>query len=123
MVAGGQGNDRGMDQPYGDIPDEGGIDGFPAGNEPGSLDQVIAFFQFGDKGGYVLNAVLVVAVNCDDAFVSPLKCPPDAHPELGTLSAGVLFDEESIYFKLFQDRFFSAAVCGSAVTDDNIRHC
>ena len=55
------------------------IDGPAAINKTGSLNQGIAFLELVYKVRHILNTVLVVSVDGNDALVAPFQSPVYAH--------------------------------------------
>ncbi len=115
-----QRNNGGVKQHNRDMPDKRSAYGMSALDKPGALDKVIALFQFFNKPGNILDTVLIVAVHRENSLVASLKGPPQSHTELRPLLSGVLLHQKRIDAEGAKKAFFRGAVCGAAVTENDI---
>ena len=85
-----------MDQPHSPVPHKRCMDRPAAPDKAGALYEIIPLFQLFNKSGNILNAVLIIAIDSDNAIVTALQSPPKAHAKLRSLLAGLLLDKQCI---------------------------
>ena len=115
-----QADERRVDEPHGGIAHRRRVDGVAAADKPAALHEVIALLQFCDKLGHVLDGVLVVAVDGQDAFIIAVQRKIHAHAQLGALPAGAGFRQQRVDVVERQRLPLHAAVGGAAVADDDV---
>ena len=73
--------------------------GMTAFDESRALDKIISFLQFLYKSVYMLDTVLIIAVNCQYAFILLRKRIIYTHTQLSPLFAGAFFYKQCSYPK------------------------
>ena len=93
-----------------------------AADKATALHKVIACLQLGDKFRHILDRVLVVAVDGQDAFIAAVQRKIDAHAQLCALLAGAGLGQQRVHMVKLQRVVLHAAVGRAAVADNDVAH-
>ena len=109
-----------MDEPHGQPARGRRVDGPPAPDEAAALHKVVAFLQFGDEFGRILDGVLIVAVDGQHALVPARERKVQPHAQLRALAAAAGFDKQRVDAVELERVWVHASVGGAAVAQDDV---
>ena len=111
-----------MNQPHGGIAHRRRVDRMTAADKAAALHKVIACLQLGDKFRHILDRVLVVAVDGQDALVAAIQRKIDSHAQLCALLAWASLGQQRVHMVKLQRVVLHASVGRAAVADNDVAH-